>query len=232
MFAFSKCYPAGSKSKAVIDASPGMQYLLNNDFSRYPMSPASGGKFEGLANENAIITVLMEPLGIDTSDWSTDFGTGGRFAFSQRFGVPGHDMDRYKYAIANVLPDAAALGTQSCDELMAVAIPKIDKALADGTLQKMRDERAPKRPTGPDITARCARCHVDGGDDKAPAFPFDDPAKLALELAKPYSKRGTLLDEINYRTSDMAARKYQMPPAGRLPRDQYEILMNYLKELK
>ena len=35
-----------------------------------------------------MITDMFEPLGVDTSDWSMDFGTRGRLAFYERFGTP------------------------------------------------------------------------------------------------------------------------------------------------
>src|SRR5690606_1036198 len=69
------------------------------------------------------ITALFEPLGFDTSDWSNDFKTGGRLAFSERFGTPSNPHESFKEAHKVKAPE---LYKMDCNTLKA----KSDEALA------------------------------------------------------------------------------------------------------
>jgi hypothetical protein len=210
------------------DKSPAIAWMLDRDYSRYyTYTP-----YDRFATPAAPLTVFFESIGIDTTDWSMDFGNGGRFAFRDRFGTPALPGGNFTFAMIAGLEDGLGLFLQPCEKLEATGFAKLDAAFKDGTLQKWQKQNQKPEATGAEIVARCVKCHVDGMDDNAPVFPFDDPAKMAAQLAKPYSGRGTLFDEINYRTSDMSLRKYQMPPGRRLSQKEHETLMKYLKEMK
>jgi len=207
---------------------PSIKWMLNNDFSRYYTTEPYGS----FRDDNTLLTVLFESIGVDTSDWSMDFADGGRFAFRSRFGTPYVPYNALMYALVNQTPDGKQNYLTKCEDLAKTGLAKMDVAFNEGFLQatKIANHRVPV--TGDQVVARCIRCHVDGDDPNAPAFPFDDAAKMAAQLAKHYSARGTLLDEITYRTSEMATRKYQMPPSRRLSQEERNALIDYLKEMK
>ena len=86
-------------------------------------------------------------------------------------------------------------------------------------------------PRGADVADRCARCHVDP-DPGIPPIAFDQPATLASSLKAEGYSHGTLLDEIAYRTSDMALDSEQMTPGVRLTSEERDALLEYLSGLK
>lgn len=183
-----------------------------------------------LSSVSSVLTTLFEPLGVDTSDWSMDFFNGGRFAFYERFGTPSNTSNHFRYAWRQVMPDAEELSKIPCDELRKTALGKLTTALDSGELESIRRRRKTPAPTGAQILQRCMNCHADVKQGWIPHIPFDRPEALGPLLSKPRAARGSLFDEILYRTSDMATKTEQMPPSKRLSQEEQGILIRYLKE--
>src|SRR5690606_1280911 len=84
-----------------------------------------------LTHMSSALTYIFEPLGVDTSDWSMDFGTGGRFAFRERFGSPSSPQEPYRSAWDWVIHDED-LQKLSCEELQTSAVRKVNRAFEGG----------------------------------------------------------------------------------------------------
>lgn len=175
--------------------------------------------------------ITLMPLGILTDDLSMDFKTEGRFSFRDRFSSPHDSATHFREAMMIVYADDPAV-EMDCKQLREAS----EKALSDfehsggldRALLKTDVVVTPVRP----LVNRCISCHVnyeDGG--QAPHIPFDDFQKLKPLLSQDKYLRGTLLDEIVYRTGDHATLKDQMPPAGLVEREQREIFIQELKSL-
>lgn len=207
---------------------PAMKWHFSFSYPQYyDFSPSQSH----LHNVSSFLTTLFEPLGVDTSDWSMDFGTGGRFALQERFGTPSNPAEMFRYAWYNVLPDSAELNQLSCQKLNDIASTKLTEAFQKGVQQKIREERLVPLPQPQDIANRCARCHADRASG-APQISFNHPSLLARELGEFNLNSGTLFEEVLYRTSDMAPQAIQMPPAHRLSAGERNIFIQYLKELQ
>lgn len=196
--------------------------------------------FAGLSPTHSIhsvdrlVTGIFEPLGVDTSDWSMDFRTQGRFAVGHdRFGLPGKSDEALLSALRYVLKKSdletwTELESQTCQELAESAkvsvatFLKSPEALARVTRFKERPQITPEQ-----ILNQCMNCH-DGSDGFIPRLKLNDANWLSGNLRKTGFKRGTLLDEILYRTGDLASRQEQMPPAMRLNRIDRQNLEAYL----
>jgi mono/diheme cytochrome c family protein len=201
-----------------------------------------------------MITQIFEPLGVDTSDWSMDFGTGGRFAFYQRFGTPSTTEQIFNYAWNVALPGAAAAAPQSCTQLQANVEKNLGAFFKRG--EHLRIQASHRRPaiSGAEVaTRRCATCHDEAASalvraNVTPALPTDwgagaplnipliafaRPTQLAIDLRRPslQDPQQTLLEVIAARTSDMARSAEQMPPAQRLSSEEQAALLAYLRQL-
>ncbi|RZA02074.1 MAG: hypothetical protein EOP11_16975, partial [Proteobacteria bacterium] len=161
------------------------------------------------------ITSLFEGLGIDTSDWSMDFGSRGRFAAFERFGTPSVPSDQFRWAWGRGEPRAAEFRAMKCQELLKTASQKVSAYLHSGAPGSPGVEALRPKAEANAILNRCARCHT-GAQPIGPAIPFDDLGALRGALARGTKNGRPLKEEIAYRTSDMATRDEQMPPAGRL----------------
>jgi hypothetical protein len=179
----------------------------------------------------SLITQLFEPLGVDTSDWSTDFGNGGLFAFSGRFGLPSVSRDVFRSTLRRMNSSFAELSKTSCEDLKAMAEIKLTRSFEEGFQEKTRGSNLRPPANGAQIFQRCISCHVTDTQSWIPKLPFGDVKTLAKKLGEPFSRRGTLLDEITYRTSDMATSAEQMPRRGRLSSDERIALIDYLRSL-
>jgi len=215
-----------------VDENPALAWFIDfkypqyYDYTQYEMSV-----WGHLGAASNILTYLFEAIGVDTSDWSLDFGTGGRFALFERFGTPNYTMAAFHHAWTEAVPDAAELAKRSCDDVYASGLAKLNAAYADGTLAKLRLERFKPVATGPEVLQRCVKCHVDPSEG-IPALPFDNLATLGKKLSQPFSKHGTFFDEIVYRTSDMALQDERMPANRRLTKVERENFLSYLKTLQ
>ena len=189
-----------------------------------------------LPNVSQFVRVLFDSRGLDTSDWSTDFKSGGRLAFNDRFGTPSSPMDQFRNGIKEVY---GLTETKGCDEAIGALDPGVGTASAwkaNGRLERLvQDSRA--HAAAPDRTvsraalqAQCASCHVGAATD-APWIPFDDDLALKTALQKPGYPNGTLLDEIAHRLRDFAPSEEQMPPTGGTLPAERRRLVEYLQAL-
>ena len=74
----------------------------------------------------------------------------------------------------------------------------------------------------------CIRCHT-SKDGDAPAIPFDNPSELSASLRLPGYRRGTLLQEIQYRLN--ATGPERMPQGKYLGKRSREGLMRYFESV-
>lgn len=218
------CYP-GEKLRTEFPLVRWLEGLL----------PSSSFRAEGmgLTITNFLMTLPYEALGVDTSDWSMDFGTRGRFAFQDRFGTPSNPVTLFRRSWNDFFPQLQAVSVPlSCPDRTFAVQEEMKTLYASQALQKIRAEIVPQKPNSQAILNRCARCHAGSSDPSIPAISYDDPLKLRDELSKTtlFSNR-KLIEEIELRTSDMATKRQQMPPSGRLTPQEREVFLKYLKSL-
>jgi hypothetical protein len=177
------------------------------------------------------LTWLFEGLGIDTSDWSMDFGTRGRFAASERFGTPSNPLPIYQWAFARAEPRAEALRNLGCAKLVKLAEEKVNAYLHAGAPGAPGPTALRPQAHAENVLQRCARCHVES-PGMAPSIPFNDAGSLRGALERSTGSGRTLADEVAYRTSDMATRDEQMPPGARLTPEESAVLKEYFSRLR
>ena len=185
-----------------------------------------------------VVTRIFEPLGVNTSDWSMDFGTRGRFAFQQRFGAPSNTTPMFHYAWQTTVPDAEQLTHLNCKQLRVASARRLSPFMDAGAPMRLRQAaEVKKRPpvvTARQLLNRCAQCHAGSTTNPAlgvPQLPFDQVDHLKSALVRGGYPAGRLIDEIGARTSEMASARQQMPPTARLNPEEQAILMNYLRGL-
>lgn len=193
-------------------------------YSKLEMNHAGAGFSKSL-------TWLYEGLGIDTSDWTMDFGSRGRFAAFERFGTPSVTVDFYKWAWERSEPEAARFKAMGCQELLKQADSKLNAYLHAGAPGSPGPETLRPKAEASGILNRCARCHT-GAAPIGPAVPFNDGGALRSALDRATRSGRMLFDEILYRTSDMATREEQMPPAERLSPEEAQALKEYFQKLR
>ncbi|MBX3018871.1 MAG: hypothetical protein KF767_13355 [Bdellovibrionaceae bacterium] len=176
------------------------------------------------------LTLLFESQGVSTLDWSTDFGTRGRFAFTERFGRPSN------LRVMRFLAEEQEfeLGKMSCDELKPLAEAEGLKFAAWLKTYNVPAEAIRPAANPQALLARCASCHTDVASSEAPWIPFDQPAALSRVLREGRAASGRpLWDEMQYRLSDHARLTDQMPPALRRPEpEDRQALLRYLNQLR
>lgn len=179
------------------------------------------------------IDIMLMPLGILTDDLSMEFRTDGRFSFGDRFTSPHDSPTHFRDAVMLVYADDPAV-KMDCKQLKAESEKSLQEFESNGGLDKalLRSkeelEQEPKRP----LVERCISCHVnyeDGG--QAPTIPFDDFSRLKPLLGEKKYPRGTLFEEILFRTSDHAPLRDQMPPAGNVDRSQRDDFIESIQKL-
>lgn len=181
---------------------------------------------------SAGLEILLHPLGIQTEDWSMDFKTGGRFSVSDRFTSPHDSHAHFRDAISLYFAKDPAVRLD-CNELKEASEKSLMQFEKNGGLLSVLNQQdshvaPPARP----LIQRCISCHVnyeDGG--QAPQIPFDDFSRLRPLLQQNKYPRGTLFDEILYRTSDHAPLRQQMPPSGIVHREERDRFMDSLRQL-
>lgn len=176
------------------------------------------------------LTMLFESQGVSTLDWSTDFGTRGRFAFVERFGRPSN------LRVMGFLAEQqeGELGKLSCDELKPLALAESEKFAA--WLANFRTPADQIRPASDptQLLSRCISCHVEASSSGAPKIPFDQPDSLSRMLKYDRVSNGrTFWEETQYRLSDHARLTDQMPPSLRRPEpEDRRALLKYFEELR
>lgn len=178
-----------------------------------------------------MIHLIVEPFNQDTEDWSMDFKTGGRFAAFERFGLANDPRPPLRAAIQRVFADDPDFQNLSCADAKAKSLQNF------GDLEKVKSfyntmNTQTQGPTTPaPLIRRCISCHVDDVFSSIPFIPFNDPAQLKTRLSQSGYKRGTLLDEIRYRTGAHAGIDEQMPPRGLPSESLRKDLIDYLEGL-
>lgn len=171
-----------------------------------------------------MIEFFFEPYNVDTSDWSMDFGTGGKFAFSSRFGTP----TNFRFPFNKAFKKKFGLEEKSCDELKEIALQK-----TRFYWEKEKASVASNKPLRKNLIQRCAGCHSNYGAFGAPYIPFNDESKLKEKLNnKELYPNGLLLDEIKHRMGALATFDERMPADGYLPKqEELNELLDYLESL-
>lgn len=179
-------------------------------------------KMEELADA---IEFIFEPYEISTQDWSMDFGTGGRFAFRHRFGGPSFFRHTFRTALETVMPELKGLTCQTLE----VALKRA-KFLQSQDLRDQIDQAWSKTDVVP-LISRCISCHTSDSFG-APFIPFDNKKQLSSALKTAGYPRGSLKDEILYRTGSHAQFFERMPADGYLPKArELEVFTQYINGL-
>ncbi len=165
------------------------------------------------------LEILLQPLGIQTDDLSMDFRTNGRFSFDDRFTSP-HSASTHLREAAMIVFAGEPAVQLDCKQLKEAAEKSLLEFESRGELDRIlsQTQNAIYAPPTRRLVSRCIACHVNYEDGVAPSIPFDDFSRLKLLLSENKFPRGTLFQEILYRTSDHAPLRDQMPPAGQVDR--------------
>lgn len=176
------------------------------------------------------IATMFEALGVDTRDWSTDFRTdGGRFAFRERFGLPSNPQQHMSRALEEMEPELSKL---SCAELEKKSIEALEAFDREGGLERAGENlRKALAQSDPPIVNTCMKCHADANESWVPQIPFGRPQELARFIREKRFPRGSLIDEVTYRTGAHATDGEQMPPRQPISKEQRDQLLEYLKRL-
>lgn len=185
------------------------------------------------ATTSDVITLLTEPFGIDTQDWSMDFkSSGGSLAFKERFGMPTNTQSSFLKALKEVWGDEwQSFSKLRCKELEQISKEKMSDIESLNKLRQSHwaEEYLPLTNRKP-LLSQCISCHTQY-DGYTPQIPFDEPQTLAKMLKKSGYQRGTLLDEIRFRVGTHAPSQLQMPPRSYIGPTAREDLLLYLENL-
>ncbi len=183
--------------------------------------------FEDLKMEDLgdAIEFIFEPYDVSTQDWSMDFGTGGRFAFRHRFGGPNLFRQTLRVALETVMPELKGFTCQSLESELKAA-----NFFKSQVLRNQQDLKWPQSDVVP-LISRCISCHTSESFG-APYIPFDNKNQLRSALKTQGYPRGSLKDEILYRTGPHAQFFERMPADGYLPKQQeLETFTLYINSL-
>ncbi len=177
------------------------------------------------------LDIIFQPFGVSTKDWSMDFKTNGRFAFRNRYGSPADSFIHLRDAMVRVYKDEPA-AEMSCDELEEKSEQALQQFYGSGEMMNLFNAVAGAPiPRQRPLIDRCMNCHVGYDDVLAPYIPFNNPMLLKVELDRGTYRRGTLLDEIRYRTGPHATRNEQMPPAGQVDPELRQEFLDFIESL-
>jgi hypothetical protein len=158
---------------------------------------------------------VFEPLGVDTSDWSLDFRTQGRFSNSGRF-TPGKSPEV-------AIQEPIRRGDPSIEVLSCEQMSKKSLKLLSGFVPQIPPSN-PKKMAG-QMLARCIVCHT-GVDPEGPYIPFDDLSKLSTDL-----KDTNLLEKIKQRTDLRTSPDERMPKGTDITEEQRANLLRFFESL-
>jgi hypothetical protein len=177
-----------------------------------------------------MVALLFGPFGVDTEDWSTEFKTGARFAFQERFGTPNDTWVEFNQGYEKYILNDPEIKGMACPDV----VKKAKENFADlDTVRAFYEHRlatAPKPKPEKPLIQRCISCHVENAGS-VPPIPFNDAAKLKVALKKTGYKRGTLFDEIRYRLGAHANTTEAMPPSGLPTAQQKENFFKFIESL-
>lgn len=189
--------------------------LLNWHKSKTNMEPVN----LNVDSTNKILSFIFEAHDVDTSDWSMDFGTGAKFAFRERFGMPTNFERPFFQKLKEALVEKGS--KLNCEDLEKESLRKLQEAWNQDLLLFDKEVKV-KAP----LINSCTRCHSEYSFNNAPVIPFDNQDQLKIMLKKTGYKRGTLYEEILYRVGPHATFDERMPANGYIPRS------DELKEFK
>lgn len=178
------------------------------------------------------LTSLFEGNGVDTSDWSMDFGTRGRLAFAERFGAPDDTWSHFQYAMRLAGLSGPSV-YQPCDQMLKEAEAEVRALISSRENEdRLKHLKESLKLNVGQILNRCARCH-ESGDFDAPQFSLTKENELKAVLLQPASLNPTrsMKEEILRRTGEFSSRSDQMPPQGRLSSEESELLRRYIEGL-
>jgi hypothetical protein len=197
--------------------------------AKVPYEPPPPPEFVN-TDASDVINVMLEAFGVSTEDWSTDFKTdGGRFAAFERFGVANDPRPPWTQAIKRMWSDDPDFKNITCESVKIKSMGQFPSLEETQTWREKRLSSLPV-PAEKPLLVRCISCHVDDVGI-IPPIPFDNPQQLKVALQKPGYKRGTLLDEIIFRTGPHATEEEQMPRRGIPSTKQKDDLIEYLRNL-
>lgn len=178
-----------------------------------------------------VINMTIETFHVNTEDWSMDFKTGGRFAAFERFGTTNDPRHPVRAAVERIFSEDPEFKNISCKEAEEKSRDNFSDLVKVRNFQaSMQTNQSPVLPIKP-LIQRCISCHVLEAGIDIPGIPFDEPEKLKQALQTRGFKRGTLFEEIEYRTGAHAGSEDQMPPRGAPSELQRKELIQYLKSL-
>jgi hypothetical protein len=178
------------------------------------------------------INLLFEPFLVNTEDWSMDFKTQGRFAAFERFGLTNDPRPIVRKSFERFFFKEQDFRSMTCDELKTKSMENFGSVEKVQAFLNRRKQNPLNVTVEKPLLQRCISCHVDESVfGMVPAIPFNDPARLKTLLHQGIYKRGTLFDEILYRTGAHAGQSEQMPPRGIPSNEQRQELIQYLESL-
>lgn len=181
----------------------------------------------------AVLKLFFEPFFFDTDDWSMDFKTNGRLAFSDRFGTPGRNSFEFLAVLQTQSQEFKKLKEMNCNEDFLKLLKKYEDPQLFQELQnkrrhhKARIEAIKQAP----LIQRCINCHSSPTTYDIPEIAFNDRARLQKQLTKGGYKHGNLASEILHRIGPHANSNEQMPPQGLPTEKQRQDLIVYIKGL-
>jgi len=166
---------------------------------------------------------IFKAYGIDTSDWTMDFNTGGTMASNDRWGIPG-GFAKFNPAVTGGLQEAWQLeefdeGDDNCNALIYKSMEVLSQPAALPHYGEIDKSRQP-------LINRCISCHAEGGI--APFIPFDDPKALKAALQK---NNGQLAAKIHYRLGPFPKFGDAMPLNGYATLEQKAQVLKYIDSL-
>ncbi|HAG91308.1 MAG TPA: hypothetical protein DCL41_05520 [Bdellovibrionales bacterium] len=169
-------------------------------------------------------SLIFEPLGVSTADWSMDFRTeGGRFAFSERFGTPFLARQSFYYEARKRWPEMEGY---TCDQLEQKALETtydLNQIQRKLTGEELRNK----------VLSRCLGCHSSSETSwsLAPQITFDQKDLLLKDLKDLKLTPKSFYKKVVHNTGAHATVKDQMPPGQSLSNSEREALLGHLKQL-
>lgn len=237
------------KPSLVLLTNTHCQYSFYRGFENDIKSPYSSERVY-ISQE---LNQMFAPFGVRTEDWSMDFQTNGRLGNTNgqdRLTNP-HSVEPFlATALQSFDPVAFTQPAEDFNPMMSYSKGKAAKEQCEPYFQLAAETRplydelveetvelplelAVLRQPEP-LLQRCVSCHSDdiaGSMGSAPYIPFDNPLALQVALSSPGYDRGTLLEEIKYRTGEYAHSRDRMPKGHVPTRDEVEELVQYLESL-
>lgn len=187
-----------------------------NTFGGIELTSISGG-----------IALIFSAFGIDTQDWSMDFGTYAKFASTERFGTPSYTDEVFYKNLMAVWGMEDNYKT-SCYNLEKKSLALLEDFANSSDFFDYQNQ--PYRTSDIPLIKTCASCHVDQ-NYLYPSIPFDDEELLKDHLHRKYDQHQNLFQEIFYRTGPHALFDERMPPNRVVTAEEREELIKYLQKL-